>query len=129
MPVPPGSTQLVTKDNLVFVNSSDFTSSSGGQPNGAVTDIAKYVPAPAAQARPPGRARRPGCPTGCRAGADRTPRPLPGPSTGVPIGSSRRVPGRPGTEHHRCRHATAGHVPATPVAPTPRPANPRRPPR
>jgi len=59
--VPPGSDQLVTKDNLVFVNSSDSPQALVVNPDGAVTDVTKYDPAEPPPARRSGA--EPGAPT------------------------------------------------------------------
>lgn len=44
VPVPPGSNQLVTHDELVFVNNSQSPAAVVVAPNGAVTDLSKYLP-------------------------------------------------------------------------------------
>ena len=44
--VPPGSDQLVTKDNLVFVNSDSSAQAVIVNTNGQVTPVTKYIPSP-----------------------------------------------------------------------------------
>ncbi len=117
--VPPGSTQLVSKDNLVFVNSPDSPQALVVNSDGAVTDIAKYVPATPAG---PGR-HGPGSSRGrCAAGSDQAtaPRALQGLRLEYRSAPARRLPGRPpngttGAEHRITR--TGGfhgdHQPAT----------------
>ncbi len=49
--VPPGSNQLISKDELVFVNSSDSPQAVVVNAAGVVTDVTKYVPAVPTRAR------------------------------------------------------------------------------
>ena len=88
--VPAGSTQLVSKDNLVFVNSPDSPQALVVNDEGVVTDIAKYV-----SANPAGPGRRgPGHQASASGttGAT-TPANTPGPSPAGPINSSSSLPG------------------------------------
>ena len=119
--VPPGSDQLVTKDNLVFVNSDSSAQAVIVNTNGQVTPVTKYIPGPSSQEpssfsgattpclRPP-RARRP---TGSQPGtgpiATPSPRPPPRLRARRPAAdlSSRlrlRPPCRLGARCSQCHH-------------------------
>ncbi len=113
VPVPPGSNQLATKDNLVFVNSSASPQALVVNPNGAVTDITKYTP-PAPNHVSPGRAIRSGSPT-LVPGRGRTPTPTAapsGPSTVSPVSAPPVAPAAPATTE-------ANGPPSTPVTSPP----------
>ncbi len=88
--VPAGSTQLVSKDNLVFVNSPDSPQALVVNAEGAVTDIAKYVLANPAGPVRHGRGHLADASgtTGATAPAN-----TPGPSPAGPINTASSLPG------------------------------------
>jgi hypothetical protein len=123
VPVPAGSDQLVTKDNLVFVNSSGSSRALVVNPNGAVTGITKYTQ-PVPNHLPQGRAIRRGLPT-VVPGRGRTPAPTTtptGPSTASPVSAPPVVPAAPPTTQAPAPPGTG--PPATPVTSTPSPPSP-----
>lgn len=112
IPVPPGSDQLVTKDQLVFVNSTSTPQALVVGPKGSVTDVSKY--SPPAPTRP---GRGAGLPSPGAAG-------VPSPAaTLVPSFSNSPGPGPAGPSTSGPPAAGPGNPPAPP--PTRPPAAPR----
>ncbi len=116
VPVPQGSNQLVTKDNLVFVNSIDSPQALVVNSNGAVTHIAKYTP-PAPNHVPQRRGIRPGPPT-VVPGRGRNPAPtatVTGPSTASPVSVPPVAPAAPPLTE---ANGTAANSPPSTPAPS-----------
>jgi len=125
--VPPGSDQLVTKDNLVFVNNQDSPQAVVVNTDGQVTPVTKYIPAPAAPgpasplAPPP-----PPSPAPQASGVTPGPQPPLAAPAGPQAGGS--APGAGGGSGPVPASVPASPTAVPPSLPVPSPPGPARPP-
>ena len=122
VPVPRGANQLVTKDQLVFVNGTNTPQALVVGPSGSVTSITKYSPAPPTQ---------PAGSTGSHAGGPGGPSRL-APTPAIPVSSpSAPVGAAPGGSAPPSPPASLSAPPSPPtttVAPNTPPTTPAPPP-